>query len=198
MNKLISDPNLDQCPDFASAEFQGSRAPLLSPTSNDTQAAATLCTIWTVTNATLRAQWQLQLDTEALEAAEQQCLCAEAEMQRLAAQALQDATAAEEDQKKNRIHHIPIPDRPHPKRVAESFIVSDFALRKLDKALFVELYYWTNKGLADTRLNFLTTNDDSMVPTAAADGTTSWIAASVAHPAAGVITDCLLSPLDFS
>lgn len=37
-----------------------------------------------------------------------------------------------------------------------------------------------------------------MVPTAAADSSTSWIAASVACPAAGVIADHLLVPLDFS
>ncbi|KAG1889764.1 uncharacterized protein F5891DRAFT_987233 [Suillus fuscotomentosus] len=198
MTRLHADPNSEQCPDFASAEFQSSRAPLLSPTSDDAQAAATLRTIWTATNATLKAKWQLQLDAEALELTEQQRLRDEAEAQRLEAQAQLDATTADEDRKKNRIHHIPIPSRPRPKRAAESFLVSDFALRKLDKAQFVELYYWTNKGLADARLNFLTTDDDSMVPSAAADGSTSWIAASVARPAAGVIADHLLAPLDFS
>lgn len=43
-------------------------------------------------------------------------------------------------------------------------------MRKLDNAQFVELYYWTNKGLSDARL----------------------------VTAAGVIADRLLTPLDFS
>jgi hypothetical protein len=157
-----------------------------------------LQTIWVATNATLKAQWQLQLDEDALAAAEQQRLLDDANAQRLVAHALQEAAAAEEDRKKNRLHHIVIPDRPRPKRAAEAVLVSDFALRKLDKVQFVELYYWTNKGLADAKLKFLATDDDSMVPTTALDGSTSWIAASVARPAAGVIADHLLSPLDFS
>ncbi|KAG2058058.1 hypothetical protein BDR06DRAFT_858752, partial [Suillus hirtellus] len=169
------DPNSEQCPDFASAEFQSSHAPLLSPTSDDAQAVATLCTIWTATNTTLKAKWQLQLNAEALELTEQQRLQDEAEAQHLEAQAQLDTTTADKDRKKNWIHHIPIPSRPHPKRAAESFLVSDFVLRKLDKAQFVKLYYWTNKGLADAHLNFLTADDNSMVPTAAADSSTSWI-----------------------
>ncbi|KAG2130731.1 hypothetical protein DEU56DRAFT_740482 [Suillus clintonianus] len=157
-----------------------------------------LQTIWTATNTALKVQWQQQLDDDALQAENQRRLLAEADEQRLAAQQLQDAAAAEEERKKNRIHHIEIPDRPRPSRAAESVLVSDFALRKLDKAQFVELYYWTNKGLADARVNFRTADDDSMVPTAAVDGTTTWTAASAARPAAGVIPDHLLAPLDFS
>lgn len=68
----------------------------------------------------------------------------------------------------------------------------------MDKVQFIELYYWTNKGLADAWLNFHTTDDDSLVPTTAADGSTTWIAANAARPASGVIADHLLAPLDFS
>ncbi|KAG1781491.1 hypothetical protein EV702DRAFT_962263, partial [Suillus placidus] len=198
MNRLVSDPNLEHCPDFTSISFQPSRTPLLSPTTDDGQAVVTLQTIWVATNATLKAQWQRQLDEDALAAGEQQCLLDEANTQCLVAHALQEAAIAEEDRKKNQLHHIIIPDRACPKRAAEAILVSDFALCKLDKVQFVELYYWTNKGLADAKLKFLTTDDDSMVPTTALDGSTSWIAASVARPAAGVIADHLLSPLNFS
>ncbi|KAG1847229.1 hypothetical protein F4604DRAFT_1594649 [Suillus subluteus] len=173
-------------------------APLLNPTTNEAQAAVMLQTIWTATNSALKLQWQLQLDTDAAAAAEEQRLLDEANDQCLAVQELQDTTTAEEERKKNRIHHITISDRPHPKLGAKVVLISDFALRKLDKVQFVELYYWTNRGLADASLNFRTTDDDSMVPTAAVDGSTTWIAASVVHPASGVIADHLLAPLDFS
>ncbi|KIK42968.1 hypothetical protein CY34DRAFT_82626 [Suillus luteus UH-Slu-Lm8-n1] len=157
-----------------------------------------LQTIWVATNATLKTQWQHQLDEDALAAGERQRLLDDTNAQRLAAHALQEAAVAEEDRKKNWLHHIIIPDRPRPKCAAEAVLVSDFALCKLNNVQFVELIYWTNKGLADAKLKFLATDDDSMVPTTALDGSTSWIAASVAHPAAGVIADHLLSPLDFS
>ncbi|KAG2034950.1 hypothetical protein BDR03DRAFT_869042, partial [Suillus americanus] len=63
---------------------------------------------------------------------------------------------------------------------------------------YVELYYWTNHGLADARLNSRTMDDDSMVPTVGSEGTTAWTVASAARPAIGVIPDHLLAPLDFS
>ncbi|KAG1799769.1 uncharacterized protein HD556DRAFT_1305306 [Suillus plorans] len=198
MTRLSADPHLEHCPDFTSADLQSSRAPLLGPSTTDEQAAAILTTIWTATNSTLRIRWQGQLDADALAAAEEQCIIDEASAQRAAAEKLQADLLAEEDKKKNRLHHIPIPDRPRPTRASEAILVSDFALRKLDKVQFIELYYWTNKGLADARLNFHTTDDDSLVPTTAADGSTTWIAANAARPASGVIADHLLTPLDFS
>ncbi|KAG1889563.1 hypothetical protein F4604DRAFT_1674166 [Suillus subluteus] len=198
MNRLAANPNLEQCPDFTSAALQACRAPLLGPTTDDTQAAVTLRTIWLAANATLKVQWQAQVESDTLEAAEQQRLLDETAEKNLADQKLQDAALAEEDRKKNRIHHIVIPDRPRPKWAAEEVLVSDFALCKLDKVQFVELYYWTNRGLADAQTNFRTGDDDSMIPTAGVDGNATWISASVARPAASVIPDHLLAPLDFS
>ncbi|KAG1842898.1 hypothetical protein F4604DRAFT_1544066, partial [Suillus subluteus] len=198
MNRLVTDPNLEHCPDFTSAAFQATRATFLTPTINDTQAGVMLQTMWNATNATLKLQWQQQLDDDTLEAAEQHRLLAEEEAQRLAAQESQEAVIAAEDRKKNRIHHLPIPDRPRPKRTAQNILVSDFALRKLDKAQYVELYYWTNKGLADAKQNSRTMDDDGMVPTRTTDGFTTWTPASAAKPASGVIADHLLDPLDFS
>ncbi|KAG1875767.1 hypothetical protein F4604DRAFT_2007749 [Suillus subluteus] len=198
MSRFTIDPNLEQCPDFTSAIFQGSHTPLLGPTVNDTQAAVTLQTIWVATNATLKAQWQQQLDTDALAATKQRCLLAEADERRLAAQKLQDAVIAEEDRKKNRIHHIPIPDWPRPTCAAATVLICDFTLQKVDKAQFIELYYWTNKGLADAKLDFHNVDDDGMIPMATADGTTTWLPTSATCPAYGVTADHLLSPLDFA
>ncbi|KAG1798692.1 uncharacterized protein BJ212DRAFT_1305712 [Suillus subaureus] len=198
MNRLIVDPNLEHCPDFTLAAFQPSCLLLLNPLTDDAQAAVMLQNIWLAMNSTLKIQWQQQLDSDTLEVTEQQCLLDKAAEQCLDAQKLQDAVLAEEDRKKNHIHHIVIPDHPHPKWAAEEILVSDFALCKLDKAQFMELYYWTNKGLADVRTNFCTLDDDSMVPTVGVDGSATWISASVAHPATGVIPDHLLALLDFS
>ncbi|KAG1835951.1 hypothetical protein DFJ58DRAFT_623727, partial [Suillus subalutaceus] len=198
MNRLQTDPNIEQCPDFTSAGLQASRAPLLSPVIDDAQAVVMLQTIWVATNATLKAQWQQQLDADVLEAEEQQRILVEEEAQQLAIQKAQDVVTAEEDRKKNRVHHIPIPNRPCPNRAAESVLIPDFALRKLDKAQYIELYYWTNHGLTDARLNSRTMDDDSMVPTVGPEGATTWTVASAARPATGVIPDHLLAPLDFS
>ncbi|KAG1820585.1 uncharacterized protein BJ212DRAFT_1266680, partial [Suillus subaureus] len=163
MNRLQADPTLEQCPDFASAIFQASQAPLLGPMIDDAQAAVILQTIWVATNNALKTQWQQQLNADVLQAEEQHCILAEEEAQQLAIKRVQDAVIAEEDQKKNRIHHILIPDWPRQNQATESVLISDFVLQKLDKAQYIELYYWTNHGLADARTNFRTMDDDSMV-----------------------------------
>ncbi|KAG2369308.1 hypothetical protein BDR07DRAFT_1477316 [Suillus spraguei] len=147
---------MDQCPDYTSAVFQ-------------TCCTALLCA---------QVQWQLQVDVDALAAAEQQCLLDEEAEQCAAAQCnvyRMDAAVAAKDQKKNCIHHIAIPNHPCPTCAAEVILVADFALHKLDKAQF-----------------------ESMVPTTAADGSTPWISANGAHPVVGVMADHLLTPLDFS
>jgi hypothetical protein len=71
-------------------------------------------------------------------------------------QKLQDTVITEEERKKNHLHHIVILDCPRPKWAAEKVLIMDFALHKLDKVQFVELYYWTNKGLTDVRTTFRT------------------------------------------
>ncbi|KAG2053325.1 hypothetical protein BDR06DRAFT_1053247 [Suillus hirtellus] len=109
MSRLLADPTLAQCPDFTSVEFQSSHTPLLSPAMDDAQVATMLRTTWLATNMTLTEQWQRQVASDAQDAAEQQRLLAEAEAQTLEAQKAQDALFAEEERKKNCVHHIPIP-----------------------------------------------------------------------------------------
>ncbi|KAG2054464.1 hypothetical protein BDR06DRAFT_884145 [Suillus hirtellus] len=128
MNRLVTDPNLEQCPNFSSAMFQACRTPLLNHTTDDAQAADTLRDFWLATNAALKVQWQVQLDADALEAADQQHLLDEATDQRLQTQKAQDAILTKEDRKKNCIHLIPIPDRLRPKWAMDEVLVADFAL----------------------------------------------------------------------
>ncbi|KAG2153400.1 hypothetical protein DEU56DRAFT_717287, partial [Suillus clintonianus] len=198
MNRLLSDPNAEICPDFTSDVYQASRAPLVALNNTDQQAAELLRTVWTATNAAQRVQWQNQVAADQALLAEQQRLADEEAEQQLQAKRLADAAADEEEKKKNRLKHIPIPMRPRPSRANENLLVSDFALRKLEKGHYVEIYYWTNKGLADARLQFRATDDEGMVPTTASDGTTTWMPASTTRPSATVIPDHNLSALDFA
>ncbi|KAG2038681.1 hypothetical protein BDR03DRAFT_825358, partial [Suillus americanus] len=59
-------------------------------------------------------------------------------------------------------------------------------------------YYWTNQGLDDALTNYRTRDDDSMVPSIGEDGSTVWVSAATSKPAAGVIADRYLSPVDFA
>ncbi|KAG2352860.1 hypothetical protein BDR07DRAFT_1497488 [Suillus spraguei] len=197
MAHLIADPTLEACPDFTSAPFHTTRTTLLCPTVNDAQAATMLQAMWTATNIALQTQWHQQLADDTLATVEQNHLLAEEDAQHLAAQKSHEAAVAKEDKKKNHIHYLPIPDRPRPKQTAQTVLVSDFALCKLETQ-YVELFYWTNKGLANAKQNSRTADDDSMVPMRTSDSFTTWTPASAARPASGIIADHLLDPLDFS
>ncbi|KAG2082663.1 uncharacterized protein F5147DRAFT_803395 [Suillus discolor] len=198
MNRLHSDPSLLVCPDFSGDPYQASRASLVSPTTTDAQAADLLRAVWITTNNSLCAQWRQQVtEDERLRAEEQRLAEEESERQRLALRLEEEATTADE-RKKNRIKHIPIPVRRRPDSTDDEVLVSDFALRKIDKGHFVELYYWTNVGLQDAHSNYRTRDDEGMIPTAADDGSTVWVNAAVAKPSSRVIADRDLSPVEFA
>ncbi|KAG1872650.1 hypothetical protein C8R48DRAFT_670146 [Suillus tomentosus] len=198
MNRLTSDPHVEVCPDFTLDFYRTSRAPLVALNNTDAEAAALLQTVWVTTNAARRTQWQDQVAADNVLAVENQRLLNEETDRELQAQCLADATIDEEEKKKNRLKHIPIPKRPHPSHANENILVSDFALRKLEKGHYVEIYYWTNKGIADAHLVYHATNDEGMVPNKTADGATMWIPASATRPSTTVVPDCNLEALDFA
>ncbi|KAG1853195.1 hypothetical protein DFJ58DRAFT_642548, partial [Suillus subalutaceus] len=117
---------------------------------------------------------------------QQQALCLE-----------EEATKVDE-KKKNRIKHLPIPIRPRPDSTDDEVLVSDFALCKIDKGHYVELYYWTNIGLQEAHSTYRTRDDEGMIPTAGEDGSTVWINAAVAKPSSRVIADRDLSTVEFA
>ena len=66
---------------------------------------------------------------------------------------------------------------------------SNFAIRKMEKGLFVELWYYTNAGLDEAFRNSNTTDDEAMVMLCLPNGTTSWVPAAATRMASGVIED---------
>ncbi|KAG1762101.1 hypothetical protein EV702DRAFT_1166181 [Suillus placidus] len=198
MNRLLFDPNGEVCPDFTSAFYQTSRAPLVALNNTDEHAAVLLQAVWAATNAAQCIQWQTQLAADQVQAAEQQRLVDEAADQQLQVRRLADAALDDEERKKNRLKHIPIPKRPRPSRATANILVSDFALRKLDKGHYVEIYYWTNKGLADARLTYRAAEDEGMVPNKTADGATTWMPAGATRPSTTVVPDSNLEAFEFS
>ncbi|KAG0698146.1 hypothetical protein DFH29DRAFT_943019 [Suillus ampliporus] len=92
----------------------------------------------------------------------------------------------EEERKKNPLKYILIPNHPRPSHATDSVLISDSAFRKLVEGQYVELYYWTNMGLADAK---------GMVPSSGPESSNT---AGPARPAAAVIPDHGLNTLDFA
>lgn len=198
MDRLHSDPSFLVCPDFMTERYRVSRTSMVNANVTEAQAAETLHNIWITTNEDLCLQWHQQVvEDEHLNAERRRLAEEEAERQKAVLE-LEEATSRADERKKNCFKHLPIPVRPRPLVNDEEALVSEFALRKLDKGHYVELYYWTNHGLDDAMLNYRTRDDDSMVPTKGEDGSTVWINAASSKPASGVIADRNLTPADFS
>jgi hypothetical protein len=148
MARLESDPNLQICPDFSSADFAAIRATLAtaSGTSSD-DAAASLTASWEAQIATKIAAWAAQEQADALAREEAEIATRDAEN---ALQAQLEKEAADElreaEKKRPKMHTFSstrsigtdIVQRPSP-----------YALERLGKFEYVPLWYFTPDGCAD-------------------------------------------------
>ncbi|EED85537.1 predicted protein [Postia placenta Mad-698-R] len=146
--RLASDPGLQLCPEFADPEYGILRQGLVAAGQVASDAAATehLIAIWSAHNAAKRALWAAQVEGNRL--ADTDRLLLEAE----ACQHADDATAEEAllTQEKRRLQLGTL----HFNRDAPSFLdqrPSAYALHKLAKGEYVELWYFTVEGCATAR-----------------------------------------------
>jgi hypothetical protein len=98
----------------------------------------------------------------------------------------QDALRKEE-LKKNKSKYIPIPDRPMPAVVP--VFASNYAIKKMEKGHYVELWYYTNDGLDDAIKYSSTVDEEAMVMSRNSDGSTSWVHAAAARESHKAIDD---------
>ncbi|KAG1882022.1 hypothetical protein C8R48DRAFT_554738, partial [Suillus tomentosus] len=198
MDRLHSDPSLLVCPDFLTDPYLTSRTSLVTPTTTEAQAVELLRAVWLTTNNALRSQWQQQLAEDERLQTERQRLAKEAAEHDQQTLRLTEQTNKADERKENRSKHLPIPMRPRPDATDDEVLVSDFALRKIDKGHYVELYYWTNTGIQEAHSTYRTRDDEGMLPTTSADGSTMWITAAGAKPLSAVIADHNLSTVEFA
>ncbi|KAG1777109.1 hypothetical protein EV702DRAFT_970307 [Suillus placidus] len=191
-------PSVLVSPDLMSARYQLSHTGMISATVTEVQAAEFLCNSWTTTNEALCIQWQDQVAEDDRLSAERKHLADEEDEHRQLPLQLEEATTKADERKKNHSKHLAIPMCPRPFTTNDEALVSDFAICRLDKGQYVELYYWTNHGLDDAAVNYSTRDNDSLVPSTGEDGSTVWISSASSKPAAGVIADRNLSPADFN
>ena len=86
------------------------------------------------------------------------------------------ASLKKEEMKKNKSKYIPIPDRDVPS--IARVIASNYAIRKMEKGLYVELWYYTNAGLDDAFRNSNTVDDEAMTMIRLPNGSSSWAPAA--------------------
>jgi hypothetical protein len=97
--------------------------------------------------------------------------------------------------KKNKAKYLPIPDRDVP--AVPPVIAANYAVRKMEKGLYVELWYYTNSGLDEAFRNSNTTDDEAMMMIHLANGSTSWVPAAATRSASAITDDKNLFWEDF-
>ncbi|KAF8816750.1 hypothetical protein BYT27DRAFT_7206921 [Phlegmacium glaucopus] len=195
MPRLQFDPALSECPDFASPVYAAARAPFVNPNTTEDQAIQFLKDIWHAGNEADNVRWQQQNVDDAADLTERRWLQSEADVLRVQASIDDEENLRKEEMKRNKMKYIPIPDRDVP--TIAPVIASNYAIRKMEKGLYVELWYYTNAGLDEAFRTSNTTDDEAMVMLRQPNNVTSWVPAVSAKTASAVIDDKDISWEDF-
>ncbi|KDQ61889.1 hypothetical protein JAAARDRAFT_90318, partial [Jaapia argillacea MUCL 33604] len=195
MPRLQVNPNLIECPDFASDIFAPSRATFVNEHVTEEQAVLLLQATWRVGNDADKLKWQGQIDADQLEAVEEERLAREAEAHQAAALELNRETSRKDEMKRNKAKYIPIPNRGVPDEAP--VITSQYTMKRLEKGSYVGMWHFTNAGIDDALRNSSVADDDAMVMQQGADGKGSWVPAASTHIALTIIEDKDLKWEDF-
>ncbi|KAH9950855.1 hypothetical protein B0H21DRAFT_705866 [Amylocystis lapponica] len=145
MPPITTNPNLLECPDYASETFANARAAFVNANMTEEQAVAALQGLWAAGNDADKVLWQQQVDQEALDAVEQVRLAEEARNLRQAAAQLEEEAARKEEVKRHRSKYIAIPMRDAPSIVP--IFPSPYAVKRLEQGLYLELTTSLTEGL---------------------------------------------------
>ncbi|KAG1908638.1 uncharacterized protein F5891DRAFT_1180169 [Suillus fuscotomentosus] len=171
MPRIRNDLNLNVCPDYTSDVFANIRAQLVNENTTEAQAMQLLRNIWEANNDAVKVLWQQQVD-EDRERQEQRQRLDEDEQERLDQVRVEEEEAArKEERKKNKHKFIPIlqtgiPDEP-------AITPCSYALKKLDKGDQCKK----------------TIDDDAMILSTLADGSTAWVSLASMRSARSVVND---------
>jgi hypothetical protein len=160
MPRIETDPNLQVCPDFASDDFAAIRDTIIATThSSHEEVAASLTASWGTQIATKIAAWAAQEEADATEREEVALVAHEAQA---ALQAQLDKEAADElreaEKKKPKMHTF------NPTKSIGADVIqrpSPYALERLRKFEYVELWYFSPEGCSDAAQSQRSAADDT-------------------------------------
>lgn len=181
MPRIYNDPNFNICPDCASDTFVNTRAQLINNNITEEQAIQLLRNIWEANNDTDKILWQQQVENNREQCAHCQHLEEEEQEWLDQAQVAEEDATCKEERKKNKHKYVPILATGIPDDTA--ITPCSYVLWKLDKGEYVELWYFTNDSLKKI------VDDDAMILSTLADGSTAWVSSASTHNACAVMSD---------
>ena len=195
MPRIQFDPALLECPDFASPTYAAARAPLVNDNTTEEQAIQRLRVIWSAGNEADKITWQAQNEEDDIARADRLRIQTEADVLKAQTEIEEAEALRKEEMKKNKSKYIPVPDRDVPS--VARVVASNYAVRKMEKGLYVELWYYTNAGLDEAFRNSNTVDDEAMIMVRLPNGSTSWVPAASSRTSSGVIEDRYILWEDF-
>ncbi|KAG1796690.1 uncharacterized protein HD556DRAFT_1234065 [Suillus plorans] len=186
MLRIWNDPNLNICPDYVSEVFANIQAQLVNDNTTKAQVMQLLHNIWEANNNAIKVLWQQQVDNDR-EQQEHLRRVNEDEQERLNQEKVEEQeTACKEEKKKNKHKFLPILETGIPDDL--TITPCSYVLRKLDNGEYVELWYFTNDGLDEAKQK-KTVNNDTMILSTLADGSTAWVSSASMRSARAVVND---------
>lgn len=173
MSRILVDPTKETCPDYALPDHALIRAVLATGTTTNAEAGDLLTALWTAKNDKDKLAWELQLVTDAAQL-HARLLQHEAETagQEEAARLERDVLYKEERKRNKDKYTSTSLDRAVPMQPVD--VIATYALRKLEKGHYIELWFLTNDGLKSARRGHLHhTEQAGMVVTQGPDGRAS-------------------------
>ncbi|KAG2750885.1 hypothetical protein P692DRAFT_201680393, partial [Suillus brevipes Sb2] len=155
-------PNLNICPDYAADVFENIHAQLVNENTTEAQAMQLLRNIWEANNDAVKVLWQQQLDDDR-EQREHRERLDEDEQERLSQERIDEEEAArKEEKKKNKHKYTPI---------LETGIPNEPAITPYEASIKK------------------TIDDDAMILSTLADGSTAWVSSASTRNARSVVND---------
>ena len=145
MANLVRNPNQAVRPDFAAIEHAPQRLMLTNGGLSEEQAIQMLTNLWDSTNERDIAEWNTRQAEEAQAQQEAEWIAQEEAERALQEEEELRAAALAEEKKKYKSKFAPIVDAPVP--IGPVLIPSKVALTRMKKGEYVELWYFTNKGI---------------------------------------------------
>ncbi|KAG9310930.1 hypothetical protein JVU11DRAFT_8803 [Chiua virens] len=183
-------------PDYTQERFSAARQPFVDDFNlTHQQAAQRLKDIWNAQNMLDKEEWDIQQRELAEVARVEQQRHHQQEEDRQRAADEEHELAVQEERKKNRNKFLPYNKVPIANTITK--LPSPLAIRKLKKGDFVELYYFTNKGLAEAEASSRSADDEAFALTRDESGHHSFISIAAAKAKDTVIPDKDLTWAEF-
>ncbi|KAH9924513.1 uncharacterized protein B0H18DRAFT_877772 [Fomitopsis serialis] len=191
MANLLVDPNTLVAPDFTLEAHARKRQTWLAAGLTEEQVLAALAADWQAENDHDKLVWQERTAAEA-QAAREQAVAAEAAANQLReAERQEEAQSLKDEMKKNKEKYSFVPNIPTP--AGRLVMAAPYAVRRLEKGLYIELYYYTNQGLRAAAADVSQVNDEGLVLKENSDGTTTLVQGATLRQGKSVIPDCELT-----